>query len=266
MKILLTGAGGLIGSMLYNNIKSKYAVTALKHRSDLDLMDSTAVAEFFNGQYFDCVIHCAIAGAADIGNLDFNIFRNNWTMYANIQNNRSSFGRLINIGSGCEMTYGEENTEQDLYKEYPDQPYGMSKNMIARDVLQHADCYNLRLYGTVGKNRIFNKIHDAVAAGEKSFTMFNDKQMDYIHPADLLKIINYYIQEPDPVYQDINMVYDQKTKVSQVLQQYITDHGLPLELIVDPTPVVSELSSNKIRYSNLDFIGNGARLKELEIL
>ena len=265
MKILLTGAGGLIGSYLYTDIKDRYDVTAL-YRADLDLMNKNAVESFFRNRYFDCVIHCAITGAADIGDPDFNIFRNNWTMYENVRDQQIKFDRLINIGSGCEMSYGKENTELDLYNEYPDQPYGMSKNMIARDVLRHDGWVNLRLYGTVGKNRIFNKIHDAVSAGEATFTMFNDKKMDYIKPADFLKIVNHYIQNSKPKYSDLNMVYDTKFTVSQVLQQYITDNNLPLKLKVNPAPVSSESSNNKIRYSNLDFIGDGSRLKELGIL
>lgn len=264
--ICITGAQGSIGSMIHAGLADQFNVTALRGRADLDLMDAEAVNNYFAEHRFDVVIHCAIAGAADIGDPNFDIFRTNWIMYENLASQHRRFNRLINIGSGCEIGYGDPKFEFELWTGYPDQPYGMSKNMIARDVLRHDNWINLRLYGTVGKNRIFDKIHAAIDAGETVFTMFNDKYMDYIEPADFLKIVRYYCETEAPEYRDINMVYDVKKKVSEVLQEYIINNNLPLELKVNPDPVTSDSSQNLIRYSSLGFAGDGSRLKSMGIL
>lgn len=261
-RICITGANGTIGQILTKGLQG-YDITALQGRKDLDLLDAQAVEDYFAHHRFDCVIHCAIAGANDIGSTDFDIFRTNWIMYHNLEQAGYSYRRLINIASGAELGYGQRGREYDLHKHWPAEPYALSKNMIARDVLKHIGWANLRLYGIIANTRVFEVLHEAVARGDAEFKMFNDKYMDYITPTDLLKIVQYYVDNYEVAHRDINMVYAEKRKVSEVLQQYITDNGLNITLKIDDTPVTGD---NKVRYSTLDYTGSGLKLQRMNIL
>ena len=261
-KICITGASGTIGRILTAGLKH-HDITALQGRADLDLMDAQAVEDYFTANEFDCVIHCAIAGAADIGSPDFDIFRNNWVMYNNLEHMGHSYRKLINIASGAELGYGARRREYDLTQSWPTEPYALSKNMIARDVIKHIGWCNLRLYGIIANTRVFEVLQAAVDRGETTFTMFNDKYMDYIQPADIVKIVEHYVTNWHTQYRDINMVYVEKRKVSEVLQQYIIDNKLNIELKINTEPVEG---NNKVRYSSLDYTGSGVRLQRMNIL
>ncbi|NIO10622.1 MAG: dTDP-4-dehydrorhamnose reductase [Deltaproteobacteria bacterium] len=58
MKIIITGAAGLIGSHLTQSFSSSHDVLPLKH-SDLDITDSQAVASFLNQERPDLIVNCA---------------------------------------------------------------------------------------------------------------------------------------------------------------------------------------------------------------
>ncbi len=61
MKILITGAGGLVGSHLARTLASGHQVLALKHR-DLDITDAHAVKRLARDEQPLLIINCAVIG------------------------------------------------------------------------------------------------------------------------------------------------------------------------------------------------------------
>jgi dTDP-4-dehydrorhamnose reductase len=61
MKILITGAGGLVGHHLANALDSGHQVLALK-RADLDITDRDAVKRFVNAEQPSLIVNCAVWG------------------------------------------------------------------------------------------------------------------------------------------------------------------------------------------------------------
>ena len=59
MKVLITGGNGYIAQGLYNNLKSIHDITLLT-RNVCDITNFHAVNSFFQDQYFDILIHCAV--------------------------------------------------------------------------------------------------------------------------------------------------------------------------------------------------------------
>jgi dTDP-4-dehydrorhamnose reductase len=255
MKILLTGANGTVGQLLNLHLAPWHTVTALQGSRDLDLLDQDAIDNFFKGQNWDCVIHCAAVGTNDTQGRDSIIAQKNLTMWDNLRDHQHRYNRLINIASGCELNYGPERAEWELFDQLPVSAYGLSKNLIARDVLLVPGWYNLRLFGLIANTRVFKALWDAVDAGNKVFDVVDDKYMDYITEDDLAHIVRHFVETKITLPQDINMVYATKYKVSEVLQRYIDDNGIDIKLNIINT-VAAEF----------DYTGSGHQLAQMGIL
>lgn len=254
MKILITGASGVVGNILTMHLSPWHEVTPLKGHNDIDLMDKNQVSNFLHDKKFDVVIHCATLGAKNVEDPSFSIFHGNLSMYENLKANYSSFNRLINIASGCELGYGGNKHELTLRDKLPTTPYALSKNLISRDVMKHIEWFNLRLFGLIANTRVFWKVWRLVELGEKVFEI-RDKYMDYIKEDDMVKIVRHFCEKNCIVEKDVNMVYQTKKKVSEVLQDYIKENNLDLEV-----KVISEAPSSE------DYTGDGFRLARMNIL
>ena len=255
MKILLTGANGVVGKILHLHLAPWHSVRALQGRADLDLMNRAATDEFFTANQFDVVIHCAVAGADNVLSTAPSITHTNLVMWDNLKTNYRSYNRLINIATGCELGCGPERSETELTKQLPMLPYGLSKNIIARDVIQTAGWYNLRLFGLIAQTRLFWKLQESVIEGKTKFDIYDDKYMDYIHEDDLAKIVRTYVESKITLLNDVNMVYEKKYKVSEVVARYIDDMGFDIEL-----NILNTLDDTA------GYTGAGTRLAQLEIL
>ena len=254
MDIVITGASGVVGKILTMHLSPWHNVIPLNGHNEVDLMDPTSVDNFFFARRFNAVIHCAVAGAKDVNDTSPSITHRNLTMYENIKRNYNGFDKLINIASGCELGYGGNKQEIELRNQLPVTPYGLSKNLIARDVMKQVEWHNLRLYGLISNTRVFWKVWDLADKGEKEIEIV-DKYMDYISEDDMVKIVRYFTETHFIPEKDVNMVYQEKKKVSEVLKEYIKDHNLDIEVKVTQTAPSSE-----------DYTGDGYRLARMNIL
>jgi dTDP-4-dehydrorhamnose reductase len=255
MKILLTGANGTVGRLLNLHLAPWHEVTTLQGSADVDLLDREATNKFFANARWDCVIHCAAVGTNDTAGSNSLIAQRNLTMWDNLRDHEYKFSKLINLASGCELCYGPERAEWELYNQLPTSAYGLSKNLIARDVGQVSGWYNLRLFGLIANTRVFKRLWDAVDAGETEFNIHDDKYMDYITEDDMARIVRHFVESKITLPHDVNMVYDTKYKVSEVLQRYIDDNGINIKL-----NILNTLDSE------FDYTGSGKLLSGLNIL
>ncbi len=131
MKILITGANGYIGKSLHNALKDKYEVTAIT-KKEVNLTNSSSVNLFFLGEKYDVVIHCAVVGGSRLVEDKWDVMDTNLIMYYNLLANKDHFEKFIHFGSGAE-TY------------IPKEPYGYSKKVIAKSILNQPKFYNLHL-------------------------------------------------------------------------------------------------------------------------
>ena len=258
-KILITGATGTVGRILYMHLGPWHEVFTPSH-AELDLTDRNSVVQYsMMHQYFDVIIHCAVRGANDVNDPDTSIATDNLKMYFNLADYDSFYGKFINIASGCEIGYSPVEIGHKVLVEelvagaMPTTPYGLSKNIIARDVMNSSKGYNLRLWGLIAQTRIFQKLWAAVDRGETEFVIDADRYMDYISEEDLVKIVAHYVNTDDILPTDLNMVYIDKYKVSEVVKRYIEDNGLEIEV-----KVTGEADTN--------YFGSGAKLFQTGIL
>lgn len=188
MRILITGANGYIGKSLRNALREKHFVTAI-NRQTVDLTNAVKLKEFFdNSPYFDVVIHCAVAGAAGPRDENWDIMDNNLKMYYNLLQNRSRFKRLIHFGSGAE-TY------------LPSTPYGYSKKVIAKSILNQDNFYNIKIFGVFDENELdtrFIKASIKRYLAKEAIQINEVKFMDFFYMQDLVKVVEYYLNEQEP--------------------------------------------------------------------
>ena len=188
MKILITGANGYIGKSLYNALKDKYDVTAVT-RTDFDLTDAVAMSKFFKSQRsFDIVLHCAVAGAANPKNMDWSIADTNLTMYYNLLKFKQYYGKLIHFGSGAET-------------HLPDTPYGYSKKVIAKSILNQDNFYNIKIFGVFNESELDTRFIKASLKryiAKEPIQIHQDKVMDFFYMQDLVNVLEYYMSEENP--------------------------------------------------------------------
>lgn len=259
-KILLTGASGTVGRILYMHLGPWHEVFT-PSSTELNLLDRLSVLDYYRKHgRFDVVIHCAVKGANDVYGMDTQVSMDNIEMYLNLVDYNAYYSKFINIGSGAEVGYVPGDLSHKVIVEdvitggIPKYPYGFSKNVIARDIAGRSGrVINLRLWGIISQTRIFRKLWDAVAAGETEFVIDQDRYMDYITEDELAKIVQHYVEYDGLLPKDLNMVPMEKSKVSEVIQRYIEDNGLDIKV-----KVTGEADTN--------YFGSGAKLFILGIL
>jgi GDP-L-fucose synthase len=216
MNILITGANGYIGKSLYIALKDKYDITAITG-NECNLNNSESVKLFFKDKIFDIIIHCAVKGGSRLQQDDWNVLDTNLSMYYNLLANKDHFNKFIHFGSGAE-----------LYVE--NEPYGYSKSVIRKSVLAKDNFYNLRIFGAFDENELdtrFIKANVKRYINKESMIIHQNRLMDFIYIPDLIKIVEYYINNDGP--KEIDCVYDEFltlekiTRIINELEEYKVD-------------------------------------------
>jgi UDP-glucose 4-epimerase len=185
MKILITGANGYIGKTLNKAFKDKYNVTLIT-REIVDMCDSNKLKEFFNGKYFDIVIHCAVKGGGRLDVNDSSVLDTNLKIYYNLIDNESHFNKLIYFGSGAE--------KQDTF-------YGLSKKVINESIKNKDKLYNVRILNVFDENELdykFIKSNIKKYMNNQDIEIFQNKYMDFFYMPDFIDLINYCINNNIP--------------------------------------------------------------------
>lgn len=242
MRIMITGANGFIGNYISSYFREVGHQVFECGRDKLDLLDENAVRQFFNSTYFDLVIHCALVGRENIHELkesmNDSIVKDNLKMWDHLVRNRHRFKRLINFGTGHEfdvdisIDYAEE---KDIFNAEPKYSYGYVKNMIARDIPQYEEFYNLRLFGvfhyTESPKRFFKKLH---GYSKREFHIPQDRPFDFINLEDIPPMVDI-ILNGEAKHRDINMVYRDKMTLSELAHMFNAITMSQAKIIVDNT-------------------------------
>jgi GDP-L-fucose synthase len=186
MKILITGANGYVGKSLYNALKDKYEVATIT-RDKCDLTNSENVNFYFLDTWFDIIIHCAVKGGSRLVEDKWDIIDTNLIMYYNLLSNKSHFKKLIHFGSGAETYMSKE-------------PYGYSKKVIAKSILNQPNFYNLKVFGLFDENELdtrFIKSNIKKYLNKEPMQVYQNKAMDFFYMPDLINVVEYYINEKE---------------------------------------------------------------------
>jgi nucleoside-diphosphate-sugar epimerase len=225
MKILITGGNGYIAKSIRNSFWEKYHVIS-PGREELDLTDSKSVDKFFEGKYFDIVIHTATVGGSRLQEDNETVSFYNLIMFYNLIRKKDQFSRLISFGSGAEY-----------FKEYS--PYGYSKKIINKLIQKYDNFYNLRIYGVFDENELetrFIKASIKNVLKNSPIKIHEDKLMDFIYMPDLISIVEYCLAGKD-LPKEIDCIYDDTVSLSNIAKQInnLSVNKVPIN-IEDPIP------------------------------
>jgi nucleoside-diphosphate-sugar epimerase len=132
----------------------------------------------------------------------------------------TSYGRLINFGSGAELN--------------PSSPYGESKRDIRTGILKLDKCFNLRIFGIFDENEwetrfIKTSIRNHIA--NKPITIHQDKFFSFLYMEDLIKLVDYYITtNPTLLPKEYNCCYPLNFTLSEIAKiiNDLQDHKVPV--------------------------------------
>jgi dTDP-4-dehydrorhamnose reductase len=237
MKILIIGANGYLGKAMHTAFKDKYDITTIT-RQDFDLTSVKDMIEFFNGKYFDVILHCAIAGGSRLKEDKWNTMDINLCMYYNLLQCRFHYGKLINFGSGAEI-----NT--------PESPYGLSKRVIAKSISEIDNFYNLRIFAVFDENELdtrFIKANIKRYINKEPIIIHQDKFMDFFYMKDLVTLVEYYILN-DNLPKEINCNYDtlfSLVDIANIINE-LDEYNVDIEIL--------ETGPNKLYMGSFDDLG-----------
>jgi len=249
MKILITGGNGYIGNSLYNGLKDIYDVKKIS-RNDLDLTNSREVNDFFDKGCYDVVIHCAVKGGSRLKEDSKNVMDINLCMYYNLLQCRAHYNKLIHFGSGAEI-YAQ------------DTPYGLSKHIIRQSILDKDNFYNLRIFGAFDENELntrFIKANIKRYINKEPIQIYQDKYMDFIYMPDLVKIVEYCIN--NNISKEINCIYNTVCTLTRIAQIINELDKYKVEVIVENGTGSNYNENNGISLP-IDFIGLKQGIKEV---
>jgi len=219
LKVLITGCNGYVARNLAKQLFD-YELT-LTNRSNLDLLDSKSVKKFFEHKYFDVVIQTATSGGNRLKEDKSNVFFENCTIHQNILDNACSFNKYISFGSGAELDrrYNIDPTV-DIKSAFPIDPYGMSKNFIAKSGLLYPHFHNVRIFNVFDEDELPSRMIKANILNyinKKPIIIHQDKWMDFFYMNDLCEVIKFII-ESNSNQKIINCSYKDKYKLSTIAE------------------------------------------------
>lgn len=207
MKILITGANGYIGSSLYSHLSKKFDVSKLT-RTEADLTEYESLKKFFEGKFFDVVIHCAVNGGSRLSVDDWTAMDRNLIMYFNLTRFDSHYTRFIHFGSGAEDYMAT-------------QPYGFSKKVISNSIKSKENYYNLKIFAVFDENELNTRFIKGnilrYLAGD-SMIVHQNKLMDFFYMKDLISVVEYYIKN-DGLPKEIECVYLEKYYLTNIAEK-----------------------------------------------
>ena len=213
-KILIIAENSFLAKQIKDYFFNSEYDLCFSTRNEFDLTSAEQTRKFFNIRYYDVVINCAINGGIRGRKDTLQDFLNNIQMFKNLVNNRDAFGKLINFGSGAEFDRTSEInncSESEIYERNPKDYYGLSKNIITKEIYKYDKFFNIRIFGCFGvheKKDRFIKANINNILQNSPIIIHKDRHMDFISASDLCRILSHYIEsDPDILPKDLNAVY-----------------------------------------------------------
>jgi nucleoside-diphosphate-sugar epimerase len=256
MKILITGGSGFIGKYMVNKLSKHHQVIS-PSSEQLNLLDRNSVKMFLTKEYFDAVIHAAVVGRENVHSMDRNILLKNISMFTNLYENHDHYAKFINLGSGAE--FGLDNSidnahEDDIYFRFPFESYGLAKNIITRIIRTTPNFFNLRIFSCFDSSesdkRLLKKFNQSLITNTDF--VIKDRWLDVISLEDVFIVIEAVLN--NKVFDnDLNVVYQEKYKISEILEIYCKINNI----------TNYEISITQVDSKN--YTGNGSRLSNYKL-
>jgi GDP-L-fucose synthase len=239
MKLLITGGSGYIARNLKPLFeRAGYDVLA-PSRTELDLFNFESLVEYLKQNHPDAIIHAATKGGKRTKKDTFDeVYIPNIRMFENlyraILQNYHDFPPTILIGSGAEFDRRypiQLCREEYLFSRWPTDPYGLSKNIIARRALSDFEnMWVLRIFGCFNYNEEDTRfIKRSILNLKKGLPIeiHRNMEMDFFYMDDIFIVMDYIFHNPT-WQRNLNLVYDKKMdllKIANLIHKHTKIHG-----------------------------------------
>jgi len=198
MSVCILG-GGFISKNLARYFGSRSRVV---RQSELNLVNTEAVNEFFGCNKFDYVILCATVGGSRLEPDPPDTIERNLLMYINVCTNRHLFKKIVWFSSGAVRNL------KSLY--------GLSKLVQEHMYTTPGNIYCLRVFGCFGLDELPSRfISTCIREGHVDIE--EDRYFDFFDVRDLGRVIDYIFEnEIQPKIMDT--VYPTSYKLSEVAE------------------------------------------------
>jgi nucleoside-diphosphate-sugar epimerase len=244
MKIAILGARGFVGRNLVKYLQHSHDVIAVT-RATVDLLDADLVKQYLEQNRFDVVVNAAAIMTDNNSLVDT---RNNLGIFMNFYNNKHLFGKFINLASGAEFDRSMDISlvdEKEIFYRLPKDSYGFGQNIKSRLCVEQPNFYNLRIFNCFGVDEAVTRIFPRfISKQNEVFEIQNDRYFDYFSIQDLCTVVDSFIDN-DHSIKDVNCVYKEKYKISQIIDMFARIRGLKSNYIVTSTANYNYTSSNK---------------------
>ncbi len=225
MKILITGGSGFLARNLKPLFEQAgYEVLAPSH-SELNILNFESLDRFAQRNKVNAIIHTASKGGKRIKADTFEeVLVPNIKMFEHLIDVQWwNPVPIIILGSGAEFDRRDriiECPEEMVFTSWPIDPYGLSKNIIARRSLTEVNnVFVLRMFGC------FNYDEDAtrfIKSGILNLKrglpieIHQNRKMDFFYLDDVFTVIDYILRVPMYCPKNINLVYPDKVSLLDV--------------------------------------------------
>lgn len=212
MKILITGANGMLANAVKNELKNEKLI--LTDVADLDITDIEAVRKFVNEIQPQYIINCAAYTAVDKAEEQVELARKvnavgpkNLAIVANEEN-----ATLIHISTdyvfGGEKTVEEDYTEME--EKHPESVYGITKLEGEQAIID--SCFKYYIFRTAwlyGEGNNFVRTMLKLGKEKEQISVVMDQYGSPTYAVDLANIIHQTIEKQIPygIYHATNLGY-----------------------------------------------------------
>ena len=200
MKIGVIGCNGFIG----RNILEQYKWIPIT-REDVNLLDKKSVEKYFDRYFFSVIIHCAVTGGSRLHEDTSDVLRDNILMFENVAN--VFHGKLIYFSSGAALRGNP-----------PSDPYGLSKWIIDKRILQLENVYSLRIWGCYGPGELSTRF-SAICKDKGHVVIDKDRYFDFVDVNDVIKVV-YEYTIGHRTSKVCNLVYRERLKLSDWAKKF----------------------------------------------
>lgn len=223
--LLITGAGprGVTGRLIKEYFEGKYRLLT-PSSSELDLTNDNAVAEYFNQNVIDDVIHCATFRPTSIhdGHFVDEELESNLRMFYALVAQSSNYKKMIYFGSGAEFDKSKpiiHVNEDDFGQSIPKNKYGLGKYIMNYYTKSSPNIYNFRLFGTINQYEHFTKnvISNLCVKAIKGLPLElrQDCRFSFVDINDVAPILEYALTH-DLKYHDYNICMNETYLLSEL--------------------------------------------------